>query len=112
MAFKASSVTGLTYQSRARVFDYTYQPALDPEEIINVNSARTNAFYVANVIHDITYRYGFTETAFNFQNNNYGKGGEGNDAIEISVQGDDAWNNAYFSTPPEYVCSYYPPAPF
>ncbi|KAJ2929038.1 hypothetical protein H1R20_g8062, partial [Candolleomyces eurysporus] len=33
----------------------------------NVNAAKTYAFYAINAVHDIAYRYGFTETAFSFQ---------------------------------------------
>ena len=33
-----------------------------------------NLFYLNNVIHDLTYNYGFTEDAGNFQENNYDAG--------------------------------------
>ncbi|KAF8885323.1 Fungalysin metallopeptidase-domain-containing protein [Infundibulicybe gibba] len=36
----------------------------------NLDAARTNAFYVINTMHDIAYKYGFTEKSFNFQTNN------------------------------------------
>ncbi|KAH6596676.1 hypothetical protein BASA61_003370 [Batrachochytrium salamandrivorans] len=42
-----------------------------------------NLFYLANVMHDITYQYGFTEKAGNFQKDNFGKGGQGNDAVRV-----------------------------
>ncbi len=66
-----------------------------------MNAARVNVFYVANCIHDLAYRYGFTETAFNFQQDNFGKGGVGNDRILVSVQDSSGTNNANFATPPE-----------
>jgi extracellular elastinolytic metalloproteinase len=44
------------------------------------------------------------QAAFNFQNNNFGKGGLGNDRVTISVQSTAGVNNADFSTPPECVC--------
>lgn len=47
------------------------------------------------------YRYGFTEAAYNFQNDNYGKGGMGNDRVQISVQDASGENNANFATPPD-----------
>jgi len=50
---------------------------------------------------DIMYRYGFTETAFNFQQNNFGKGGEGSDRVLVSIQDSSGTNNANFATPPE-----------
>ena len=51
-------------------------------------------------MHDITYQYGFTEEAGNFQNNDFNNGGVGHDAviIENAAQGT---NNAYFMCPPD-----------
>ena len=54
-------------------------------------------------MHDITYRYGFTEEAFNFQLDNNGKGGLGDDRVSISIQDGSGVNNANFATPEEYV---------
>ena len=51
-----------------------------------VDAAITNNFYLTNVIHDILYRYGFDEPAGNFQVNNYGNGGAGNDEVDALVQ--------------------------
>ncbi|KAH9244679.1 hypothetical protein BASA81_017904 [Batrachochytrium salamandrivorans] len=36
-------------------------------------------------MHDITYQYGFTEKAGNFQKDNFGKGGEDGDAVAVTV---------------------------
>ena len=52
-----------------------------------------------NSIHDTSYLHGFTDAAFNFQNDNQGKGGKGNDRVTISVQDSAATDNADFSTP-------------
>jgi len=41
------------------------------------------------------------QSAFNFQANNFGKGGQGNDPILMSVQDPSGTNNANFATPPE-----------
>ncbi|KAH6560808.1 hypothetical protein BASA62_010242 [Batrachochytrium salamandrivorans] len=60
-----------------------------------------NAFYVANMVHDVLYLYGFNEQAGNFQLDNFGKGGRGGDQIIINVQDSKEANNAYFSTPPD-----------
>ena len=60
-----------------------------------------NAFYLVNMIHDITYQYGFTETSFNFQTDNFGLGGKGNDRVTVSVQDSAGTDNADFSTPPD-----------
>ncbi|MGH2684919.1 MAG: M36 family metallopeptidase, partial [Actinomycetota bacterium] len=44
-------------------------------------------------------RYGFTEAAGNFQVNNYGRGGEGNDSVRAEAQDGSGTNNANFATP-------------
>nr|VWO99013.1 Extracellular metalloproteinase 4 (EC (Fungalysin MEP4) [Ganoderma boninense] len=77
-----------TEQSSAPlIFNYTQDPTKNPNATrANVHAARVNAFYVVNTIHNISYLYGFTERAFNFQNTNFGKGGQGNDRVEVSVQ--------------------------
>jgi extracellular elastinolytic metalloproteinase len=66
-----------------------------------VDAARTNAFYVSNTVHDFAYKYGFTEAAFNFQEENFGKGGKDNDRVKISVQDPSGTDNADFTTPPD-----------
>ncbi|KAG6831526.1 hypothetical protein H0H92_009795 [Tricholoma furcatifolium] len=83
------------------VFNYTYDPTSQPTQGYNPASSITNAFYVINTVHDFTYRYGFTETSFNFQGSNFGKGGQGNDRVLISVQDPSGLNNANFATPPD-----------
>ncbi|KAH9265600.1 hypothetical protein BASA84_001528 [Batrachochytrium salamandrivorans] len=52
-------------------------------------------------MHDISYQYGFTEQAGNFQKSNFGKGGQGNDAIVINVLDPSDTNNAEFFTSPD-----------
>ncbi|KAH9481998.1 Extracellular metalloproteinase MEP [Psilocybe cubensis] len=95
-----SSVSSTTSQSSSDlVFNYTYSPADAPSATANLNAARVNAFYIINAVHDLAYRYGFTETAFNFQQNNFGKGGKANDRVRISVQDSSGTNNANFATP-------------
>lgn len=78
----------------------------------SLDASLTNLFYWNNVIHDIMYQYGFDEVSGNFQQNNYGKGGAGNDPVQAQGQmGFDC--NAYFGTPPDglsgvmemYICS-------
>ncbi|KAG8711675.1 hypothetical protein FRC09_020471 [Ceratobasidium sp. 395] len=44
---------------------------------------------------------GFTETAYNFQQDNRNKGGKGNDPVLISVQDASGTDNANFVTPPD-----------
>ncbi|MDF2934605.1 MAG: C-terminal target protein [Chryseobacterium sp.] len=65
----------------------------------NQNAAITNLFYINNKVHDIFYQFGFTESARNFQQNNFGKGGAGNDYVIAEGQDSGDLNNANFTTP-------------
>lgn len=65
------------------------------------SAAITNLFYWNNVLHDVHYKYGFTETAGNFQTNNYGRGGSASDAVQADAQDGSGTNNANFATPPD-----------
>ncbi|CAI6035905.1 unnamed protein product, partial [Clonostachys chloroleuca] len=56
----------------------------------------TQAFYVTNMLHDLYYILDFTPEAGNFQMNNNGEGGLGNDAVRINVQKNGAFNNGVF----------------
>ncbi len=58
----------------------------------------TNLFYWNNIVHDVTYGYGFDEAGGNFQVNNYGKGGLGNDDVRAEAQDGSGRNNANFGT--------------
>lgn len=77
------------------------------------NAAVTNLFYWTNIIHDVTYQYGFDEASGNFQQNNYGKGGLGNDPVNAEAQDGSGTCNANFGTPGDgsrprmqmYVCN-------
>ncbi|KAJ8495564.1 hypothetical protein ONZ45_g12819 [Pleurotus djamor] len=94
-------VTGRNGATTPQPFSYTFNPAAAPTVPANANLANVNAFYVVNIVHDFSYRYGFTEAAFNFQVNNFGKGGLGNDRITVAVQNTAGTNNADFATPPD-----------
>lgn len=63
------------------------------------DAAITNLFYWNNIIHDVFYRYGFTEEAGNFQEYNYGRGGRGSDSVDAHGQDSAGVNNANFATP-------------
>lgn len=65
----------------------------------NLNSSITNLFYINNKVHDIFYKFGFTETARNFQQSNFGLGGAGNDYVNAEAQDAGGTNNANFATP-------------
>ncbi len=80
-------------------FDFSYNLNNTPAQ--NQDAAVTNLFYTANAMHDITYRYGFTEASGNFQQNNYGNGGFQNDYVLAEAMDGDAFNNAQWSAGPE-----------
>jgi extracellular elastinolytic metalloproteinase len=75
--------------------DLTQQPSTYTQAAI------TNLFYWNNLLHDIHYLYGFNEAARNFQVNNYGRGGAGNDDVRAEAQDGSGTNNANFATPPD-----------
>jgi hypothetical protein len=94
-----------------RVFSHTYNPApgnpAPGDEPLAAESQKggvVNLFYIVNRYHDELYRLGFTEQAGNFQHDNFGRGGAGND--RISAQSQDNFcpnssgcaNNANFGT--------------
>ncbi|KAJ8328567.1 hypothetical protein QVD99_002957 [Batrachochytrium dendrobatidis] len=81
------------------MFATKFNDNVEPDDPDNIQAAAVNLFYLANLMHDITYQYGFTESAGNFQNDNFGKGGQGNDAVSISVLDTSSNNNAGFHTP-------------
>jgi len=80
-------------------FQFTANLLQEPTTTTNQMAAVTNLFYLNNVIHDKLYRHGFTEAAGNFQTNNFGKGGSGNDPVLAEAQDGSGTNNANFSTP-------------
>jgi len=63
--------------------------------------AISNLFYWNNIVHDVLYQYGFDEASGNFQTNNFGLGGNGNDAVRADAQDGSGTNNANFGTPPD-----------
>jgi hypothetical protein len=78
--------------------DYLQEPVITspaPNQQFNT----TNLFYWNNLIHDLSYIYGFTESARNFQNDNQGRGGSGGDYVLAEAQDGSGTNNANFSTP-------------
>jgi extracellular elastinolytic metalloproteinase len=85
--------------SSTKTFEYTADLAQAPTLSVNQMAAVTNLFYLNNVIHDKLYRHGFNEAAGNFQTNNFGKGGLGNDAVLAEAQDGGGTNNANFATP-------------
>lgn len=60
--------------------------------------AVTQLFYLSNRWHDEMYLLGFTEAARNFQTDNFGRGGLGNDRLRAEVQDGSGFNNANMAT--------------
>ncbi|WP_185117648.1 T9SS-dependent M36 family metallopeptidase [Chryseobacterium sp. PMSZPI] len=67
------------------------------------NASITNLFYMNNKMHDIFYKFGFTETSRNFQTNNFNKGGLGGDAVNAEAFDGSGFNNANFYSGREQV---------
>lgn len=83
------------------VIAIAYRPdfSKDPTTTDNQKFAITNLFYWNNIVHDISYQYGFDEVSGNFQANNLNRGGKGNDYVLADAQDGSGSNNANFSTP-------------
>lgn len=81
--------------------NFVTQPnfSLNSKDRVNKKFAITNLFYWNNITHDIAYQYGFDEVSGNFQTDNLGRGGVGNDWVRAEAQDGGGLNNANFSTP-------------
>jgi Zn-dependent metalloprotease len=66
-----------------------------------LEAATINAFYWANLAHDISFHYGFTEIAGNFQQENYSNLGMDDDPVRVDVQDSMTQDNANMFTPPD-----------
>jgi hypothetical protein len=86
-----------------QIMDGNFTAAADlasaPTTAANRQVAIQNLFWASNVLHDQLYKHGFNEAAGNFQQNNFGKGGAGNDSVLAEAQDGSGTNNANFSTP-------------
>lgn len=114
--------------SPSRVFDFPIGPGVPSNPILNTGGAPlpagqspvtcqaqgsatapsdfqkaavTQLFYISNWYHDEMYRLGFTEASGNFQNDNFGRGGNGGDRVSAEAQDCGGTNNANFATPPD-----------
>jgi extracellular elastinolytic metalloproteinase len=81
-------------------FRSTWNGALAPNVASNKDASLKSLFTLLNTVHDILYQFGFNELSGNFQQNNYGRGGLGNDRVIVSSQSYSGVNNANFATPP------------
>ncbi|KAI1164004.1 extracellular elastinolytic metallo proteinase [Nemania serpens] len=86
--------------SSALDFEYDWSPSWATPSTYG-NSSVTQLFYTANTYHDVLYDLGFTEAAGNFETNNNGQGGKGNDFVILNSQDGSGTNNANFATPPD-----------
>ncbi|KAJ2306983.1 hypothetical protein IWW54_004550, partial [Coemansia sp. RSA 2705] len=84
---------------QGNVFDYAIDFSKQPSQY--VDAAITQLFYTNNLMHDLSYIYGFDEAAGNFQDVNYSGKGAGNDAVIANAQDGSGTNNANFATPPD-----------
>ena len=82
-------------------FNFVPDYSVNPTNATFQQFAITNLFYWNNIIHDISYLYGFDELSGNFQNSNMGRGGLGNDHVMALAQSGAGTNNANFNSPPD-----------
>ena len=70
-------------------FDFPFTDAFRTSGGTDVTTDRdaavTQAFYRINVLHDYFYALGFDEPAGNFQEDNFGRGGQGSDGMLVEV---------------------------
>jgi uncharacterized protein (TIGR03437 family) len=87
--------------SASQFFDFAFGDGtvlMDPRKF--QSASVTNIFYLMNVAHDYYYGLGFTEAAGNFQADNFGRGGKGNDPVlGEAQQGNTDDNSAFVPTP-------------
>ena len=98
----SNNTTGLSNghaSSATQDFTFPFSTTVDPRT--QQAAVVTNLFYYNNVMHDFSYSLGFTETSRNFQVNNFGRGGTGNDSVRAEAQDGSGTNNANFATPPD-----------
>ncbi|CUA67209.1 Extracellular metalloproteinase 4 [Rhizoctonia solani] len=82
-------------------FEYDAADGSNNNHTSYVDLSVTQLFYTSNMVHDLYYRYGFNERAGNFQQDNFRRGGRGNDSIIATTQDGSGSNNAYFMAPPD-----------
>ncbi len=80
-------------------FDYTTTSILPTDSGSNREAGLTNLFYWNNLMHDMSYQYGFDEAAGNFQQTNFGRGGQENDYVNADGDDGSGIDNSNFSTP-------------
>ncbi|HXG47920.1 MAG TPA: M36 family metallopeptidase, partial [Methylomirabilota bacterium] len=84
-----------------RVFDFPVD--LEAAPAAYGAASVVQLFYWCNWMHDQLYELGFTEAAGNFQKDNFGRGGLGNDPMLADAQDGSGFNNANFTPSPDGV---------
>ena len=74
----------------------------------DVNAVVTNLFYACNWYHDYLYALGFDEASGNFQQDNFGRGGQGSDRVYADAMDGSGFNNSSFLCLPDGD----PPGPY
>ncbi|KMQ66888.1 hypothetical protein ACM46_05155 [Chryseobacterium angstadtii] len=78
-----------------RAFDFPLDLTLAHQNY--TSAAVTNLFYTTNKMHDVFYKFGFTESARNYQTNNFTNGGAGNDPVLAEARDGSGLGNANFN---------------
>jgi len=78
-------------------FDFSYEEGRYINPFTQRDAAITNLFYMNNKMHDIFYKFGFTEASRNYQTNNFGNGGIQGDAVNAEAFDGSGLNNANFN---------------
>jgi extracellular elastinolytic metalloproteinase len=94
--FTVGTETATARPAQDYVYDWTNQwfdeqcepggATFDSADRNDIDAARANLFAMHNRMHDWSYHLGFTETTFNLQRNNFGKGGLGGDPEQGNAQ--------------------------
>jgi Zn-dependent metalloprotease/subtilisin-like proprotein convertase family protein len=87
--------------SPSRVFNPPLNLTVSPT--VYRSASVVQLFYWNNWMHDQLYLLGFTEEAGNFQTDNFGRGGDGDDAVQADCQDGGGVNKANFSTPDDGI---------
>ncbi len=97
---------GKSAKANSALLDLIFDFKPDSSGVLSYNNQQfsiTNLFYWNNIMHDISYLYGFDEVSGNFQDNNLSRGGLQNDFVMADAQDAGGFNNANFSTPVDGV---------
>ncbi len=78
-----------------RTFDFPMD--LNDRPSTYIDAAVVQLFYWCNWMHDQLYMLGFDEASGNFQKDNFGRGGAGNDPVLADAQDGSGVNNANFT---------------